>query len=406
MNQLQQFFAKLLEASGAVVEVIEPEGLEVIAPTPVQRALGLPEWARLGFGAELPDDAQHITLESQMMESAVGALLGERGRHVRRLLIPSNPRLGNPERLLEQNVDMRNATYRLEGVAPAWTCYVILSFRCTAISDEKRESILRFGFNRANGATLDGMLSELLAGAEALASRASGGSPMPTIPPLPWQRPQFSAILERALPLRLHHHLASFFRGMSRRQERDLQRLLSYHQDLRREAAARLGALAARGELTEKQQTEQARERQRLEGIAREYEAKVRDVRRKYAMKVELTWLQTLELVMPTQRLGVRIKRRKGTRLFPLDWNPLARKLDQLPCEYSYTWERTRMVCDDALHLVSPAAHGPCPACGRAFCRACHPARCPGCGRAPDRSSSGTSGTAAPPPPGRSDHLK
>jgi hypothetical protein len=178
MSQLQQFFTRLLEASGAVVEVIEPEGLDVIAPASVQRTLGLAEWARLGFGPDIPDDAQRITLESPMMESAVGELLGERGRYVRRLLIPSNPRLGDPERLLAENLDLRNATYRLEGVASAWTCYTILSFRCTAISDEKRESILRFGFNRANGATMDDMLPELLAGAEAQASPDAGGSPM------------------------------------------------------------------------------------------------------------------------------------------------------------------------------------------------------------------------------------
>ncbi len=384
MNQLQQFCARLLEASGAEVEAIAPEGLEVLSPTPVQQALALPEWARLGFGVELPDGAQRVTLESQMMER-VSALLGEHGRHTRRTLAPSNPWLDSPQQILDQTLDLPNATYRLDGVAPAWTCYEILSFRYTAISDEKRDGILQFGFNRANGATLDGMLLELLAGANAPASPSL--SPTPDTPPLPWERPQFTAMLERTLPLRLRHHLASFFNGMSRRQERDLLRLFSYHQDLRRETATRLAALAARGELTEKQQAEQARERQRLEAIAREYQAKVADVRQKYAMKLELAWLQTLELVMPTQRFTVRIKRRKGERLFTLDWNPLARKLEQLPCEYSYTWERPREVCDDALHLVSPAAHGPCLACGKAFCRACHPARCPKCGRAPDESS-------------------
>ncbi len=74
--------------------------------------------------------------------------------------------------------------------------------------------------------------------------------------------------------------------------------------------------------------------------------------------------IQTLELIMLVQRFGVLIRRRKGERLFPLDWNPLARKLEQAPCEYSYTWEHPREVCDDALHLIKPAAHGPCAHCG------------------------------------------
>ncbi|MGD0111841.1 MAG: hypothetical protein ABSD48_08235 [Armatimonadota bacterium] len=385
MNELQQFFAKLLEASGAAVEAIDPEGLEVLAPPPVRRALGLPEWARLGFSGELPDNAQRITLESPLMESAIGGLLGERGRQARRILSPSNPPLADPERVLEQNLDLRNATYRLDGVTPAWTCYEILSFRYTAISDEKRDGIVHFGLNRANGAAIDGMLSDLLAGAEALPSQPLATAPL--VPPLPWDRGQFTALLGRALPPRVRHQLAAFLGGMTRRQERDLGRLYSYHHELQQEAAARLSALLARVEAAEKQQAEQIRERQRLEAIAREYQAKVADVQQKYAMKVELEWLQSLELVTPTQRLTIRIKRRKRERLFPLDWNPIARRLEQLPCEYSYTWERPREVCDEALHLVSPAAHGPCFACGKAFCRVCHPARCPKCGRVPDESS-------------------
>ncbi len=383
MNQLQQFFANLLEASGAAVDPIDPEGLEVLAPPAVQQALRLPEWARLGFGAELPAGAARVTLESELIESAVGGLLGNRGRRKRRIVAPANPPVANPERVLEENLDLRNATYRLEGVAPASACYEILRFRYTAISDEKRDGILEFGFNRANGATLDEMLPDMMAGAEALPSQPL--SRAPGIPPLPWTPLQFAAMLQRALPPRLRRPLEPFLNGMLRRQERDLQRLFTYHHDLQREAVARLTALTARGKLTEKQQGEQAREVQRLEAIAREYRAKVADVRQKYTMTVEAEWLQSLQLVMPAQRFTIRLKRRKRERLFTLDWNPLARKLEQLPCEYSYTAERPRELCDEALHIVSPAAHAPCPACAKPFCRACHPRVCPRCGRAVER---------------------
>ena len=71
-------------------------------------------------------------------------------------------------------------------------------------------------------------------------------------------------------------------------------------------------------------------------------------------MQIEIEWIQTLELVMPVQRFSILIKRRKGERILPLDWNPLARRLEQAPCELSYTWERPRRVLDDTLQLVSP----------------------------------------------------
>ncbi len=383
MNPLQQFVAELLEQEGAVVEPIEPEGLEVLAPAPLQQALRLPELARLGFGAELPADAQRVSLESDWMERLAG-LLAERGRRLEWIVAMDNPAPGSPERILQHGLDLLNATYRLQGVEPAWTRYLILRFRYAAVSDEKRDGILELGFNLANGATLDELLAGLVAGAMELEPLAA--PPTGVDLPSTWQPQRLQPILERALAQRVGRQLEPFLKGMRRRQERDLKRLHDYHNDLRREALERLAVLPS-GELNEKQQLERQRQQLRLAAIAREYEAKVNDLRQKYAVKVTLEWVQTLELIMPVQRFAVLIKRRKRERLLMLDWNPLARRLEQAPCEYSYTWERPREVCDEALHLLSPAAHGPCPQCGRAYCRVCHPEKCPKCGKTTDPGS-------------------
>jgi predicted RNA-binding Zn-ribbon protein involved in translation (DUF1610 family) len=383
LNPLQQFVAELLEQEGAVVEPIEPEGLEVLAPAPLQQALRLSELARLGFGAELPVGAQRVSLESDWMERLAG-LLEERGRRLEWIVAVDNPVPGSPERILQHGLELLNATYRLQGVEPAWTRYLILRFRYAAVSDEKRDGILELGFNLANGATLDELLTGLVAGAMELEPLAAAPTGIDLPPTWPLQRLQ--PILERVLAPRVGRQLEPFLKGMRRRQERDLQRLHDYHNDLRREALERLAVLPS-GELNEKQQLERQRQQLRLTAIAREYEAKVNDLRQKYAMKVTLEWVQTLELIMPVHRFAVLIKRRKGERLLTLDWNPLARRLEQAPCEYSYTWERPREVCDEALHLLSRAAHGPCPQCGRAYCRVCHPGKCPKCGRTTDLGS-------------------
>jgi len=90
--------------------------------------------------------------------------------------------------------------------------------------------------------------------------------------------------------------------------------------------------------------------------------------------------VQALDLIVPVHRLSVLIRRRKGERLVSLDWNPLLRQLDPPPDEAGAGLERARLVCDARLHLTDPAAQGPCPACGKPFCRACHPQACPKCG--------------------------
>ncbi len=375
MSRLQSFVAELLEREGALVQATDPEGMEVLSPPALQDALGLPELSRLGFGPQLPAGAERVSLESDWMER-LADLVAERGRWVRRVLEMSNPSPGHPERVLEHGLVLSNATYRLRGVRPAWTRYLIASFRYTAMSDEQRHGILRLGVNLVNGATLDGMLDELLSEVEK--KRSGSDEPPPELElPANWDRQQQTQFLRRTLPQRVARELEPFTSSMRRRLERDLDRLFEYHDDLRREALERIARAAGSNNPGDKP----AREGLRLQAVAGEYQAKVDDLRDKYAMKVELAWIQTLELVMPVQRFEVLVKRRKGERVLGLDWNPAVRRLEQAPCEYSYTWERSREVCDEALHLVHPSANGPCAHCAKVYCRACHPLKCPRCAK-------------------------
>ena len=373
MSRLRRFVAELLEREGGLVEAIDPEGLEVLSPPALQDTLGLAELSRLGFGAQLPARAERVSLESDWMER-LADLVGERGRWVRRVLETSNPSPGNPERVLQHALALSNATYHLLGVREAWTRYLVSSFRYTAMSNEQRHGILRVGFNLANGATLDGMLEGLLAHV-AQAEFEPGEPPTGLELPAGWDRQRRAQILRRTLPQRVKRALEPFTSSMRRRLDRDLDRLYGYHNDLRREALERMARAAGSQDPGDKQ----ARERLRLQAVASEYQAKVNDLRDNYAVKVEVAWIQTLELVMPVRRFEVLIKRRKGERVLGLDWNPAVRRLEQAPCEYSYTWERPREVCDEALHLVHPSANGPCAHCAKAYCRGCHPLKCPRC---------------------------
>jgi hypothetical protein len=359
------------------VEPIDPEGLEVLAPPSVQKWLRVQELTRLGFGAELPARAERVGLEGDWLER-VGGLLRENGRRVTLALAVDNRAPGDPERVLEHGLVLLNAVYRLVAVRPVWTRYLLMRFHFTALSDENRDGILEVGLNLATGAVLDDVVEDLWshAVAGAMESRAPAGATPPD-----WKRERLHRMLEPMVADRVRQRLAPFLAGMQRRMERDQSRLHSYHNDLRRETLTRLAALPGNSEPTSRQEAERRRLQQRLETVTRAYESKTYDLRNKYAMKVAVDWVQTLDLTMPVHRFELLIRRRKGERRIALDWNPLARRLEPAPCEFSYTWERPRMVCDDSLHLVAPAACTACPGCGKAFCRACHPRRCPKCNR-------------------------
>jgi hypothetical protein len=159
-GRMQGFVADLLRHEGALVEAIDPDGLEVLAPPPVQDALGLGELARLGFGGTLPPGAQRVGMEADWLDR-FAQVLGPQGRWARRVLFAPLRTPADPERVLAQELVLDNATFRLLDVSPAWTRTLVLDFRASAVSDDKRDFTLRLGINLATGALPDAVLATL-----------------------------------------------------------------------------------------------------------------------------------------------------------------------------------------------------------------------------------------------------
>jgi hypothetical protein len=371
MSHLQDFVADLLQREDVLVEPVEPDGLEVLAPPRVQRALRIPEFCRLGFGATMPPGAQRVGVESDWLDR-FDSLIGDRGRCCRHVLAPGNRKPPDAEQLLLQELDLGNATYKLLDSSPAWTRCLILYFRFSALSDEKRDGVVRLGVNLATGAVLDESLLERLMPSPA-GDQAGHDWPEAEMLPPSWDRQHLLEVIGPALSSRIAVLLEPFTRSLRRRLARDQERLYDYHNELQREAGRRLAALPAADD-------GRRREQQRIEAIGREYQAKLDDLGHKYALRVVVEWVQTLDLAMQVQRLKLLIRRRKGERIVHLDWHPAARQLEPLLAEFGYAAGRTRMVCDEALHLVGAAGLAACSGCGKPYCRACHRAGCPKCG--------------------------
>lgn len=366
-TRFRDFTSELLQREGALVERLGPDGLEVIAPPHVQQALLISDLARFGFGSNPPPGTQAVSLESDWLER-LGQLLGGRGMKARCVLGLPVLAPGDPKRVVDHTISLQNAVHDLVGVSSAWTRYFILLFRYTAFSDEERDGMVKLAVNTANGAVLDETAAQILLNAAVAEEYHQRVLPPDTELPLRWTDERLTNWIRRALPERIDLHLTPFVNGLQRRLDRDLARVYGYYNDLRHEHLLRL-----------QKRSDQARDRLQLEAIDREYQAKREDLRQKYRVRVEVRLSQALELIMPVQRFDLIIKRRKARRQLQLDWNLVLRKLDTPPCEHTFTQEAARVVCDERLHLVSPAAHGPCANCQKPYCRACHPRKCPKC---------------------------
>jgi hypothetical protein len=381
MGALRDFVSEVLEMEGSAVEAVEPDGLEVLAPGPLRTAMGWPELIRLGFGAELPAGATSVGFEGDWLDR-FGALLGDRGRWAeRQFVLPGPPpRIHDPARLLDHAIEFPNAVWRLQEVSAAWTRCLLLAFRYTAVSDEKREGLVWLAFNQGTGAVIDAFAPRLRS---LLAADAEWQVPDPEVRRAAGPAWDASVLDGRVKPLLKHsvrNEAEPFMRTMRRRLDRDRNRIHQYHSDLHLLAQKKLAALA--GSAGEKAENDRKREMLRVAAIEREYAAKLGDLRHNYALRVSVEWVQGLELFVPVQRFQVLVKRRKGEKLMRLDWHPSVRLMEPPPSDWGLGIGRSRLVCDDQLHITDAAGQSPCPSCGKAWCRACHPTACPRCGHA------------------------
>ena len=379
MTELQEIVSSLLANEGAMVEPIEPDGIEVLAPAPLQRRLSVPEWFRLGFGTDTPAEAQRVTLESDWMDRFSG-LLEDRGRFLE-ITVERDAGVRFPadvEPLVARQMALDNATYRIVKTGEARARYLLLSLRLVAVSDEKREDIVHLCVNESTCAPADSLAAPLR-GILAGGRECAGAAAREDEGPKPWGSAEAVAYARRVLPARIRSLLKPFLAGMERRMKRDMERIHAYHTDLYREAARRLAVKAEKARDAEAGE----RERQRLAAIEREYHAKATDLSRKYAISVNVELIQTLRASVPVLRAELLLLRRKASRPYALDWNPLSRRLDDVACEACGGLSPAYAACDEHVHLTCAACHAPCPACGKPWCRVCSPRQCARCGGHP-----------------------
>ena len=183
MGALRDFVADVLEIEGAAIEPLEPDGLEVLSrPSRCASAMGWPELARLGFGAELPERRNADRTRRRLARPLRRAARRPRplGRAAARARRPPfrHRAIPNACSIAPSICPMRSGAS--SGAAPAWTRCLLLAFRYTAVSDEKREGLVWLGFNQGTGAVLDDMLARLLpllARSMRVASARAGGAP-------------------------------------------------------------------------------------------------------------------------------------------------------------------------------------------------------------------------------------
>jgi len=335
--ELLSFSAQVLERHGGLVEQRD-EYLLSLLPGPLARSLELPEEARLGgegfpllYGSPVLDKLIHLATREVpvVYGQAEVSYLKKEGF----------------EKLMEQDLRFQDGQIRMVNRAEARTTYLLLSAHFVALSDERKEGLVRMGVHEASGALIPELEESLK------------NFPVQYFEP-GHTPPHFPLRLEKTISSALHGaraqaeaQLAEFFSSMQRRLRRDVRNTREYYEALKQEMEDNL----KNPNLADGQRQERTA---KIQALPRELESKIADLEHKYRVQVTLTACAAMRILVPVVQAGVLLRYRKSQRELQVIWNPLTRRLDPLTCED----------CQVTMRGIIPRDQGPrvlllCPHC-------------------------------------------
>ncbi|MBF0551479.1 MAG: hypothetical protein HQK60_13200 [Deltaproteobacteria bacterium] len=337
--EILSFTGKILEYHQGLVEM-HGDMLHALLPAPVAEALDVPEEVYLG------DEAHPLLYGAPLLDRLIGLATGEVPVVYGRIDFPYLKKEGF-DRLLTQDVRFLDSQVRVVNRADSRTTYMVLVVHYRAMSDERKEGLLRLGLHESSGALVE-ELDKLWP--ECRPQFFASGQVPPHFP-VHLEKTIASGMLQAQGLTELA--LADFLASMKRRLTRDVTNTWEYYDALGAEMQAGL----VQPNLTEEQRQER---RLKIEGLPREMKVKIDDLAQKYQVRVTLTGRAAIRLLVNVVQLVVDMKHRKLKRSVSLTWNPITSRLDPLTCER----------CQGTIRSIQPVEKNNqivlcCPACSR-----------------------------------------
>jgi hypothetical protein len=313
-----RFAAEVLEAEGALLE-LSPGGerAQALLPGALAARTDWPEEAilvRAGSAAGPCDLA--VGFGTPAFDTILGLALGDGIVSTLRLELPATTRRDLAAEAARTFLFHSRARIRFGDSEPSHAGFLVAHFGLTATSEEVHESLLCVVIDETTRAPVPALvpllLEQIAAPGRTRPVPVEGASRVPAA----WEAAQRAAVRASA------ERVQPFLAAMSRRRDRDAERLHAYFEALAREATDRKrGGKGA------------APAAERVRAIATEYERKIRDLGPRYTLRVVLRPLTAIRLSLPVVRGAYHFQWRNAERVVPVIWNPLLQSCEELACD-------------------------------------------------------------------------
>ncbi|MFL5343148.1 MAG: hypothetical protein ACJ8AT_00035 [Hyalangium sp.] len=345
MNTPQSFVEAWCAHQGAVVEPWA-EGVEILQPTELITALGLPEHAR--YSEQPAPGSVWVGYGSPVLERILQAATREVPWAALVLEPYAAPREAMARKAAER-FSLRNAVYTLEEVRVEAAARLVASARYSLLADDRRDGLVEETVSLSQRVSVPGFWE---------AARASGSLHPAAAPPAGEELAEaVRAALMRGEAL-ARIQARGYLEGFARRQERDLRRVEEYFQGLR----AELNKRSLRAKVTPEDRALKAA------AIDRERAAKLQELSERGQVRLAVALAAAVWVEAPVAGLALRTRRRKAERTVRLEYDFATQHLLGPACEACGLDAPLPALCDERLHVICarcvPRAEGrwECPA--------------------------------------------
>jgi hypothetical protein len=339
-SDLIQFTTQFLEKSGALVDAHSGH-IHALLPRDLTGILNLPEEVRLG------GDDHPLLYGSPILDRLVQTATADIPVAYGAVSIPYIKKAGF-DAAIAQDLSLINGKFQIGVRAETRTSYMVITSRYVALSDERKEGLMRLTFHESSGAIIAGF-EDSIKDFECTYYR-QGNLP-----------PQFSPLIGLPLQAALHSlqhrieaELAPFLASMRRRLHRDVTNTREYYRSLADEMRSSL----AHPNLSDTQRMER---QQKIDSLPSEADRKIADLQHKYDTRIHIRACAAERYLVDVAQLIVTILYRKSKRTLPVFYNPVTRRIDPLVCESCKKTTRRIFLQDGKTNFVLL-----CPACSRA----------------------------------------
>ena len=353
-SPLEEFLRDYAEVTGGMWDEVEPQVYDLMLPA--REGAAEPEMVRLVFDAEaIPEHpgAQLASYGTPLIDRLLADAV-DRGRHLELYTVGLNQTPQGVEERLRRAVTLPPGfVVKVERARPLHFPQAVFWFEATLISDQKEQELLTVAIDVHHGRQVR-HLDRLLDRGH-LAEK-----PWAPLADAPHPRLASAYPIARDRVVRTLSALANTsFRELHERLDRQLERIGHYYADLRAEVEEQAKKARNRDE-------DPGRFTARIEGLEREEQLRVAELRRKSQLKVHLRLLNVLVIHQPKLLLHTAVvASATGSVIGRLEWvwDPLVEAIEAAICpecrhptfEFGVT-RQGRLVCPACAHSASPPA--------------------------------------------------